>query len=319
MKYFFKKYWTIIYQFLMTRFFWIDNLHARFPLPDVWSFDAALDRMPKYSASDKFDCNWLENTTLDPLKVPRHFGFNAKKQISICNTMKNFSYRFFNGLCNLDQIKNPKDGGAWYDWFIGRSEGDTPITICEYFTLMNIKALEINKSHDNCQKYHDWFKPFVEYVRGYKPAQLNNHVTWKALFLATSGLVLRRSDYMQEAYFLYQLALSQLDEDGFMPLEQIRDEKSCSYFKMNLEGLIHLQNIFGEREVKIDKALFNFQCLMDRPDLWIKNLGLPKDQDRPENMWAWGWMFLFERRIDIAEAQDAYLSHFTSAWRVDKV
>lgn len=319
----FKKYFLIVEQFLLCWVFWRKNLGKKMNLPVLFKMSESLGRMPKYVPLGIRPAWYPAPIEIDPLKIPRHFGSDGEKQVEIMGKLNDFAQNYFDGVTDLSKVKNPQDGGLFWDRFLNRRAGDTPIGICEYFTWMNFKCLSNSWRLFGCdedfQIYQKWLRPFVDYVRDYEPAQLNNHVSWKAVFLASSGLVLRDEDLLKEAYFLYNIALNAIDDDGSMPLELIRGDKAATYTLMNLEALIHLENIFYGRKIHfspMDNALNNFKDCIEKHDEWQKKYNLPT-QLHPNDLTQWNWIFMFrDPSTDFDICQNSYISHFTKAWHV---
>jgi hypothetical protein len=304
-----------IVEFFRAKSFWCKNLHRELDLPESY-FTGGSNKFPHYRSQDRFEDLKSPEVSLNPLQIPRHFGPDGSEQILKMIALDVLVKNAFSGdVSFLDLVGKPKDGGSFWDRLIGRGEGDTPIAICEHVTLLNYLALSGGlKDFDSTRRYIDWLSPLVDYVRGYKTAQLNNHLTWKALFLSTSGLCLMQRSLLREAYFLFQTALKKVKDDGSMPLELARDDKAATYTLMNLEALIHLERIFNVKEPKIRAALADFEQCITNHDEWKRRHGL-KHQIHPENLHSWGWIFMFEKPLDYTVCQNSYVSHFTGDWK----
>lgn len=304
-----------IVEFLRAKVFWCKNLNRESDLP-LTQFAGIESRLPKYRPEDQFIDIKYPDVSLNPLKIPRHFGSQGDEQISKMIALQaHVQMAFSNHYPIFEDVGNPKDGGSFFDSLIGRGEGDTPIAICEHLTLLNYYAISENFLDKGLAfVYIDWLKPFIDYVRGYRTAQLNNHLTWKALFLATSGIAIHSEKLLREAYFLFETALKEIKDDGSMPLELARDDKAASYTLMNLEALIHLERIFNVREPKIRAALADFEQCISNHEEWKRRHGL-KHQIHPDNLHSWGWIFMFEKPLDYTVCQNSYVSHFTGAWK----
>lgn len=316
-------------EFFKAKRFWSINDGRRTDLPtscDTW--EKIESRMPDFT--DLNSVKLIDNSPapqhkdygITPeFKVPRHFGSNGDIQVKICQWMRDVSMNCFVGnksmrcISLLQTMGIPCDGGTFWDRMIGRGEGDTPIVICEFTTIINYIMI---KSATPTEK--EFFAkrrlPMnVGYIKGYRPAQLNNHLTWKALYLATSAVVMKNKELLEHAYFLYNTACEQIDYDGSMPLELARGNKSCSYTLMNLEALVHLRNIFGVDTPIVKVALDNFnRCLCDH-DNWKKQYKLG-NQIHPNDMpSSWGWVNMFDKPVQFSVTENAYVSFFSEYWK----
>jgi|GWRWMinimDraft_12_1066020.scaffolds.fasta_scaffold05620_3 hypothetical protein len=317
-----------IYEFVKAKLFWNQNEGRREPLPtscNTW--EQIESRMPDFTefheiaTSDLFPPPQEKGYGIMPaFKVPRHFGSNGNIQSSICNWMRIASFNCFVGnkgkkcITMLETMGMPCDGGTFWDGLIGRSEGDTPIVICEFTTILNYIMIKSATPAER-EFYAKRRLPMnVGYIKRYRPAQLNNHMTWKALYLATSAVVMNNRELLEHAYYLYTIACDQIKEDGSMPLELARGNKSCSYTLMNLEALVHLRNLFGVDTPKVKVALDNFnECLTDH-DNWKKRYKLG-GQIHPNDMPAsWGWINMFDKPVKFSVPDNAYVSMFSEYW-----
>lgn len=316
-----------IYEFIKAKLFWSSNSEKRLTLPE--SCDSLLkieSRMPKF---DSFQAPKLvplppqqgKYGVFPSLCVPRHFGGDGDIQSKICAYMRAICFNTITGNKENNNVLNiinrlgvPKDGGTFWDGIIGRSEGDTPIVICEFITLVNYVVMR-SVTFDIKERYINGFLIiYTDYIKKYKPAQLNNHMTWKALFLATSAVIMNNKPLLEHAYYLYNVACDQIKDDGSMPLELARGNKSCSYTLMNLEALVHLRNLFGVDTPKVRAALENFnKCLTDH-DNWKKEYKLG-NQIHPNDMPAsWGWINMFDKPVNFSVPENSYVSFFSECW-----
>lgn len=324
---------NVIYEFLKAKRFWEVYDGKREELPsfcDTW--EKIESRMPDFTDLKSFT-PYAESPRpeekgygISPLfKVPRHFGSNGDIQVSICNWMRVNSMNCFVGnkgrncIAMLETMGMPCDGGTFWDRMIGRGEGDTPIVICEFTTILNyimIKSANPSTYTPSDKEYYAKRRlpMYVGYIKRYRTAQLNNHLTWKALYLATSAVVMKDKELLEHAYFLYNTACEQIDCDGSMPLELARGNKSASYTLMNLEALVHLRNIFGLKTPIVRVALENFnKCLTDH-DNWKKQYKLG-EQIHPNDMPAsWGWINMFDKPVKFSVPENAYVSMFSKYW-----
>ena len=256
------------------------------------------------------------------LCVPRHFGGDGDIQSKICAYMRAICFNTITGnkenfdvLNLINRLGIPKDGGTFFDGLIGRKEGDTPIVICEFLTLVNYVVMKSVNSDIKEMYIQRLLIVYTDYIKKYKTAQLNNHLTWKALFLATAAIIMRNKPLLEHCYFLYQVACDQIKEDGSMPLELARGNKACSYTLMNLEALVHLRNLFGVDTPKVKVALDNFnECLTDH-DNWKKRYKLG-GQIHPNDMPAsWGWINMFDKPMEFSVPENSYVSFFSEYWK----
>lgn len=315
-----------ITEFLRAKLFWATKSQTQKDLPetaDTW--DKINARMPVFKG-DLFEPLPVpevkdEEYGLHPyLKVPRHFGSDGEIQDKICDALRILTLNCLkeqrtNRLMDLMKaVGKPEDGGTFFDFLIGRGQGDTPIVICEFLTLSNFIAI---RSVDNAIKYlyRDYFiDPFALYVFRYKTAQLNNHLTWKALFLATSAILTKDVELLKQSYFLFETALNQIAKDGSMPLELARGEKACSYTLMNLEALIQLENIFGTSSPKLELALKDWAFCLNNHDQWKKERKVGR-QSHPDNLMEWGWVNgFFKKGNAYNRPLNAYVSLFSTCW-----
>ena len=253
-----------------------------------------------------------DGISTNPLMVPRHFGADGGVQAKICDKLRALvscinSDADLNRL--MDEVDNPRDGGSFTDCFIARGAGDTPIVICEFITYANLKYVQLPLLDvKTAERYREWTRRMLAYVIKYQSAQLNNHLTWKALYIASCGLVLSDTVALEIANYLFNTACWMIDHDGSMPLELMREDKSMSYTRMNLEALVWLDRIFGKR-CEVTLALQNFEGMLDDPLGWIKRYGLP-GQRMPGNTSNWRWLLWSRDNRSTANEMDSYISSY---------
>jgi len=71
----------------------------------------------------------------------------------------------------------------------------------------------------------------------------NNIINWSALSLMSVGLVLQNKTLQNRALQLYDRALSQIRNDGLLPLELARGDRAFWYHNYALEPLIYMAEI----------------------------------------------------------------------------
>lgn len=237
------------------------------------------------------------------LVVPRAFGENSSIsdiRMDYLKWLAQSSYRNpYPVLSTLAlYFQKIEDGGSFWDIFIYRHNGDTPIAIFEHITAMNIVASEMR---DIPPSYKEFVKRCVAYGKEYTPAILNNHLSWKALFLATSAWLLEDEDLMRYAEGLFNVAIKQITPEGKMPLEMMRGEKALRYCTMNLEALNAMQfllfNLGTRRAVDPRLILANedIREAIKNPAIWLAENKLPA-QVTPEPITQWAWSVVDWRR-----------------------
>lgn len=224
---------------------------------------------------------------------------------------------------NLTEYSNRftsvKDGGSFWDSLLFRGAGDTPIAICEHVTPI---ALQYDCLEKYTPHYIDWGRGQTErmlgmcgdYVYKYRPAALNNHLTFKALYLLIVGHVLDRFDWIHWAYGAYQVCLEQIDNDGYMPLELERGDKAASYSRMNLEALNFITEVLVKlygKEIpeKVKLANHNFYVCLTDHNTW-KRLRKVGEQRLPEEMNRWAWVLTCSCDADVNAYRNTYYKPF---------
>ncbi len=237
------------------------------------------------------------------LVVPRAFGANAPisdARMDYLSWLSRIAYRnpypVLSALARY--FEKIEDGGSFWDIFIYRHNGDTPIAIFEHFTATNIVASEMREIPPS---YRDFIRKCVEYGKGYDPAILNNHLSWKALFMATSAWLLEDEDLMRYAEGMFEVALKQIDGDGKMPLELMRGEKALRYCTMNLEALNAMQwllmNLDKNKvpDVRLVLANEEIKTAICNAPIWAAENKLP-EQNTPLPVTQWAWSVVDWRR-----------------------
>lgn len=232
------------------------------------------------------------------LKVERAFGENEEISGQKMETLRSYvDYMYgFNAppfFSYAARFKEIKDGGTFWDSLMFRGAGDTPIAICEH-------VLPIIMLHDGvkCWDMVKFTEMCCDYVYDYNPAVLNNHLTFKALFLLLSANHLhkeKKDKYSYWALGAYDVILNQIDEDGYFPLELERGDKAASYSRMNLEALNALAYLIKKwYGVPIDErvylANYNLYCCLTDHDTWKEGRDIKKQQLVGVNLHAWAWV-----------------------------
>ncbi|RQW05094.1 hypothetical protein EH223_05690 [candidate division KSB1 bacterium] len=210
-----------------------------------------------------------------------------------------FRHKACDYLAAWSHIEEFADGGSFFwDFFIGRLAGDTPIvTFCQFSKF--IVAAEL------CRYFADDFQAQVarayRYALKYRPAQNNNHQSWKNLFLLLSSLYLRDGNYR---HFLDELATcitTQIDYQGRMPLELRRGRKALTYTLMNLEALVYaayLGRVLGYPlpEEKLKSAVDFFMLHFVNETAWRRQAGVRGDVNAPDSPDVWAWITVLPSR-----------------------
>lgn len=280
---------------------------------------------PMKMMADKFrgvPCNPIVGV----LKVPRSFGDKGEEQAVIMEKLKADSNMVYTlalaGVVHNDadlmqraeehlliwaeSCTHPEDGGEGTDALIGRAAGDTPIAICEHFTNF-VYAYDLLKGNwligsASANTIEAWIKKFAYYVRDYDPAQLNNHLAWKALFCLASANAIKDDTLWRDGIRYCRKAMTQIKPDGTMPLELARGKLASSYTKMALEaffhcGLICQNNGYPDilQSDRLKAALKDFELCVTNNSEWVKkhfDLILSNDQRLPDDIKKWSWVFV---------------------------
>jgi hypothetical protein len=260
--------------------------------PMIWPVKVASIEQSPFSGVD--ESIFLKNT----LVVPRAYGQNAAVSdarmdylSSLVRLAYDSPYTLLSAIARY--FTKIEDGGTFWDVFIYRHNGDTPIAIFEHVTALNIVASELD---DVPPSYYDFVKRCVEYGKDYDPAIYNNHLSWKAIFMATSAFLLKDEGLMQYAEGIYRVALNQIEHDGTMPQELMRGEKALRYSIMNLEALNAFQHIYRRHAStgcsavsdKLIQANKNLSAALRAPLTWANEHGLP-GQRVPGSISDWNW------------------------------
>jgi hypothetical protein len=280
------------------------------PIVDSFGYFGQLDRPPF-----TIDWNWT-------LRVERAFG--KYEQIS---GMKMEMLRWYVTEEAAKETKNLKtyssrftkieDGGRdFLDMLMFRGAGDTPIAICEHVTPLILLAdnLHFTTPHsiDHGQgPFYVFIRNCAQYVYKYRPAVLNNHLTWKALFLLLAGHYLKYEEYINWAAGAYKVCLEQIDDDGYMPLELERGDKAASYTRMNLEALNFMSEVlsrfyamdFVSPKLELANQCF-YRCLTEH-DAWKDKRDIKKQQ-LPDNIYSWAWVLTGTQDKQIKAFRNAY-------------
>lgn len=136
-----------------------------------------------------------------------------------------------------------------------------------------------------------WFAKLAEQVKifsqKHKIEKRNNHYYWEALAIAASAKVRNDPQDFSWAMQAFHFALSQINENGILPLEMARQGRALSYHHFALSALIPLYDLaiktnepINEDEIRRLKKLveISFQGLKD-PSFFEKESG--KTQEIP--------------------------------------
>ena len=114
--------------------------------------------------------------------------------------------------------------------------------------------------------------------------KINNHRYWAGLAVLTSGIVVESSHYTDWAHESYVLGIEQIQDDGTLPLELERGDKSFDYHNYAVQPLVAMHYLFYKCSVN-DGC---FYSISDRIKLLINYVINHDDFDNlPEHKRAW--------------------------------
>lgn len=220
-------------------------------------------------------------------------------------------------LAAWSHIDKFSDGGRFFwDFFIFRMAGDTPIVLFCQFSKF-VVAAELVKNPPI--EFHEQVQRAYDYAREYRPAQNNNHQSWQNLFLVLCSLFCHDNEH--EKYFekLDRCMTEQIDTQGRMPLELGRGRKALTYTLMNLEALIYsayIARVYGYQmnEKNLQKALDFFLLYFVDEIKWRALSGIRQEINHPDSIETWQWIMVLPHRW---WGKSAYDSLATNAWNID--
>ena len=315
-------------------------------------------KLPDRSSVLSFSFTYPE-VPVGPLRVPRAFGSEGELQGKLMDRIKQscqetqsaavlsltadsseIGKEAWNNLYKwVVSCPKPIDGGDVTDVLIARGAGDTPIAICEHFTNLVLAAPYIQRyaSIEEILRFSEWVSRFAYYVRDYNPAQLNNHLVWKALFCLTAGNYLGDNTLFRDGVRYFRKAITQIRHDGSLPLELARGHLASSYTRMWVEGMLqcvrvlNAQGMYEFRDMEIlRKTVFNFYFCATANKAWCEKytsfINSSKEQRLPEDLASWDWVFSLSssvfsgydmpvpersvKRVWFDDLKDAYVTMF---------
>jgi len=151
------------------------------------------------------------------------------------------------------------------------------------------------------QAIEGWFKALADATMTHSDAQKgkrNNHYYWEGLAVAAVGGVTGDARYLAWGRKVFDHAMSQVAEDGSLPLEMARATKALHYHVFSAQPLVLLASILDVQSPQLDKLVrFTVAGAKDSSAI-AKATGFEQEPVKPGNM---SWLLVYARHGGKAE------------------
>jgi poly(beta-D-mannuronate) lyase len=151
------------------------------------------------------------------------------------------------------------------------------------------------------QAIESWFKALADATMTHSDAQKgkrNNHYYWEGLAVAAVGGVTGDARYLAWGRKVFDHAMSQVAEDGSLPLEMDRATKALHYHVFSAQPLVLLASILDVQSPQLDKLVrFTVNGAKDSSPI-AKATGFEQEAVKPGNM---SWLLVYARHGGKAE------------------
>lgn len=216
-----------------------------------------------------------------------------------CTNDNRFKMKSLEYITAWSHIEQLEDGGQFFfDFFIGRMAGDTPIVITCQYSKFILAAFMIQEKPES---FLEQIKRTYHYIRHYHPAENNNHRTWKYLYLLFASLYIEDNNQYEYLLEINKCIQTQINHQGIMIREQKRGKKAISYTLMNLEAMVFANYIakklhFQLSEDQLIAALDNYYMFLTNEDAWRRNFKIDNELNEPNPRQEWAWIFVLPRQ-----------------------
>ncbi|MGB9988360.1 alginate lyase family protein [Massilia sp. SM-13] len=151
------------------------------------------------------------------------------------------------------------------------------------------------------QAIEGWFKQLADATMTHSDAQKgkrNNHYYWEGLAVAAVGGVTGDARYLAWGRKVFDHAMSQVAEDGSLPLEMARATKALHYHVFSAQPLVLLASILDVQSPQLDRLVrFTVDGAKDSSAI-AKATGFEQEPVKPGNM---SWLLVYARHGGKAE------------------
>jgi poly(beta-D-mannuronate) lyase len=145
------------------------------------------------------------------------------------------------------------------------------------------------------QAIEGWFKALADATITHSDAQKgkrNNHYYWEGLAVAAVGGVTGEKRYLDWGRKVFDHAMSQVAEDGSLPLEMDRATKALHYHVFSVQPLVLLASILDMQSPQLDKLVrFTVAGAKDTSAI-ARATGFQQEEVKPGNM---SWLLVYAR------------------------
>lgn len=219
------------------------------------------------------------------------------------------------GRCAMTWLTNWAAGGA----LLGKALGGSQAEFLRKWTLAGLTAayLKVQPVATAAQRQQiaQWFPAIAEFglaVFRDPRHKKNNHYYWVGLAVLGAGIAANDAKLIDSARAIYDQALTDIEDDGTLPLEMARASRALHYHNYALQPLVLMaeearllgEDWYARRDQRLDLLARRIVAGLADPQAFASRTGKPQEMPHGNQL---GWMLLYRKTAPEPSLFDRWL------------